>query len=119
MDNTFCNDEKLYRAVLPLEMFWKSNGKLTSAAFKDRHGLSVERGYYRKDDVVVENIRKNLTGSIISVNVGQCRSTDALVRYLPSKNNQYHSEIHKSENEKLLSAKQCKYLAERADIIEK
>ena len=38
--------ERLYRAVYPPEimpMFWKENGEISSAVFKDKRGLSVER----------------------------------------------------------------------------
>ena len=59
MDSTFRNDEMLYRAVYPpdkVAMFWKRNGLLSSAAFKDRKGLSVERGYYRSEFDVIESM---------------------------------------------------------------
>ena len=49
MDNFFPSDEKLYRAVLPYEMFLREDGSLTSAAFRDRKGLSVDRGNDRPD----------------------------------------------------------------------
>ena len=50
MDNIFRIDEKLYRAVYPpevMDMFWKRDGSVSSAAFEDRNGLSVDRGDYR------------------------------------------------------------------------
>ncbi len=53
MVDEFNDDEKLYRAVYPPEifdLFWKKDGTLTSAAFRDKRGLSVERGFYREDD---------------------------------------------------------------------
>ena len=56
MDNTFEPSEKLYRAVYPPEIadiFWKRDGSISSAAFADPHGLSVDRGDYRDDEVVV------------------------------------------------------------------
>ena len=34
-------DERLYRAVRPDSLFWKVNGTLSSAAFKDKKGLSA------------------------------------------------------------------------------
>ena len=45
MNNTFSDCEKLYRAVFPtsyIQMFWKKDGTISSAAFSDREGLSVE-----------------------------------------------------------------------------
>ena len=45
MDNKFTNTEKLYRAIYPpevMEMFWRKDGTLSSAAFADANGLSVD-----------------------------------------------------------------------------
>lgn len=52
MDNTFPNCEKLYRAVFPesyMQMFWRKDGTVSSAAFTDKQGLSVERGDFREE----------------------------------------------------------------------
>ena len=57
MDNTFPNCEKLYRAVFPesyMQMFWRKDGTVSSAAFTDKQGLSVERGDFREDENVIE-----------------------------------------------------------------
>lgn len=43
MDSVFYNNEKLYRAILPIEPFKKSDGSISSAAFKDKNGLSVDK----------------------------------------------------------------------------
>ena len=120
MDNSFKNDEKLYRAVYPpniSSMYWKSDGSVSSAAFADPNGLSVERGYYRKDEDVVSAMQMRFTGSIIRVYVKNCRDIGAEVRYLPSNNSPYHSEIHGSATTLLLSKTQRRYLAEKASII--
>ena len=56
MDNTFPNCEKLYRAVFPesyMQMFWRKDGTVSSAAFTDKQGLSVERGDFREDENVI------------------------------------------------------------------
>ena len=53
MDNIFPKNEKLYRAVYPpeaAELFWKADGSISSAAFADPKGLSVDRGDFRVDD---------------------------------------------------------------------
>ena len=58
MDNTFPNCEKLYRAVFPesyMQMFWRKDGTVSSAAFTDKQGLSVERGDFREDENVIED----------------------------------------------------------------
>lgn len=63
MNNTFSDCEKLYRAVFPtsyIQMFWKKDGTISSAAFSDREGLSVERGNFRDDKDVIEEMQKFL-----------------------------------------------------------
>lgn len=119
MDNTFSDREKLYRAVFPesyKQMFWRKDGTVSSAAFADEEGLSVERGDFRDDKSVIEEMRKFFRGSIISLTVEQCRNVDAIVKYRPSKRSEYHSEIHGSEEKPLLSKSQRRKLATAAKI---
>lgn len=119
MDNTFPDREKLYRAVFPesyKQMFWRKDGTVSSAAFADEEGLSVERGDFRDDKSVIEEMRKFFRGSIISLTVEQCRNVDAIVKYRPSKRSEYHSEIHGSEEKPLLSKSQRRKLATAAKI---
>lgn len=83
MDNDFEMGEELYRAVYPPShpgLFITKEGKVSSAAFADPKGLSVERGYYREDSVVVEKMKKLFDGCIISVSVQDCSDTNALVK---------------------------------------
>ena len=59
MDNSFFDDEKLYRAVFPpeiVDMYWRRDGTISSAAFADPKGLSVDRGDYRPDEDVVKAV---------------------------------------------------------------
>ena len=106
MDKKFIGNEKLYRAVYPpeiAEIYWKKDGSVSSAAFADPNGLSVDRGYYRADEEVVLDMSQRFTGSIIRVYVKNCSDIGALIKYLPSKKNIWHSEIHGSKTVKLLS----------------
>lgn len=119
MDSHFENDEKLYRAVFPetkMPNFWKKNGKLSSAALKKKDGLSVERGYYRKDEDVLADMKKSFQGNVVSVTVGQCRDVSAVVSYLPSERSKYHSEIHSSETKLRLTDSQAYRLSDVAII---
>ena len=120
MDNTFPNCEKLYKSMffqnLICKCFGEKNGTVSSAAFTDKQGLSVERGDFREDENVIEEMRKFFHGCIISLTVEQCRDVDAVIKYKPSKRSEYHSEIHGSEEVPLLSKSQRKKLAERAKI---
>ena len=121
MNALFNNNEKLYRAVFPDSMFWKDNGQVSSAAFLSRNGgCSVDRGNYRDDTDVVNDMRaRNFKGSIISVLVQDCRDVNAEVVYVPSKHNPYHSEIHKDKNNEKLTPAQRKYLANIASVVSK
>ena len=59
MTEQFDKFERLYRAVYPtniMPMFWKENGELSSAVFKDKNGLSVERDGGRDERAVVDSM---------------------------------------------------------------
>ncbi|MBR5970998.1 MAG: hypothetical protein IK016_11760 [Lachnospiraceae bacterium] len=119
MDQNFPDREKLFRAVYPPShpgMFWKRDGSLSSAAFADPKGLSVNRGGDRTDAESVEIMRQTFQGCIVSLRAGDCKEADAIVKYLPTKANAYHSEIHQSEQVILLSKMQRLHLSKRAVI---
>lgn len=79
--NDFTDDEKLFRAVRPWNMYWsKKTNRPSAAAFKTKNeGLSVERGYHRNDAAVVAEMQNNFEGHIISVSVGQCKNVMRLL----------------------------------------
>ena len=120
MNDVFPKAERLYRTVYPPElshMYWKKDGSVSSAAFADPKGLSVDRGDDRTDETVAADMRNRFTGEIIRVYVKNCVDVGAVVRYLPSKTNPYHSEIHGSESTPLLSKSQRRHLAMKAVIV--
>ena len=119
MDSTFSVHEKLYRAVFPesyMQMFWRKDGSVSSAAFTDEDGLSVERGNFREDKIVIEEMCKFFRGCIISLTVEQCKNANAIIKYKPTKRSAYHSEIHGSKDKPLLSKSQRKKLASASKI---
>ncbi len=120
MDDHFEANEKLYRAVYPpeiAEMFWRRDGRLSSAAFADPKGLSVDRGNHRSDTEVVRDMRSRFVGSIVFLYVKNCLDAGTVVKYLPSAKNIYHSEIHGNESTPLLSKSQRRMLADKARCI--
>lgn len=120
MDETFEDGEKLYRSVYPPEfksLYWEPDGSVSSAAFYDRRGLSVTRGNFRSNDDVITYMKDNFKGRVISVLAGDCRNADAYIKYCPSRNNKYHSEIHGSKTEIVLSKRQRRILA-RVAVVE-
>ena len=122
MNNIFSEKELLYRAVYPPEInqiLWKDNKHVSSAAFLDKKGLSVERGNFRSDEDVVKDMRKSFIGTIISVTTILCKTVDAKIFYKPTKRSIYHSEIHGSDTKIILSPKQRLFLSQNCKIVAK
>lgn len=120
MNEKFDDSEFLLRAVLPANRkpyFWKQNGKLSSAALKDKNGLSVDRTYDRTIEDAAATTRLNLHGTIASISVPSCNEVHAFLSYCPSARNRYHSEIHGSKTKILLSDEQAFLLAQKAILL--
>lgn len=118
MNDVFGKEEYLLRAVFPESKrpdYW-SNGHLSSAAFKDSKGLSVDRTGTRSLHDSVECIRKHLNGFIVSLTVTACYSVHAELIYLPSASNPFHSEIHGSKTQIELTPYQAFFLSRKARI---
>lgn len=120
MDDLFKDNEKIYRAVYPPEvadMFWRKDGTVSSAAFADPKGLSVDRGNFRPDNEVKADMHKRFSGMIVRLYAKNCTDTGAVLKYMPSRNNPYHSELHGSSINKLLSKQQRLFLSRKAVIL--
>lgn len=117
MDDTFLQTEKLLRAVRPMNMYWKQDGSLSSAAFKDKAGLSVDRTGNRTLDAAVLFTQSHLSGTIVYVTVSECENAKVKLRYLPLPDNVFHSEIHRDEEHVELTKSQAKHLASVAHIV--
>ena len=59
---------------------------------------------------------KRFHGFIVSFTVPDCQAVHAYLRYCPSKNSPYHSEIHGSETQVELSDRQAFLLARSATV---
>ena len=119
MTEIFDDHELLLRAVYPADRnpnFWKGD-RISSAAFKDKKGLSVSRTGDRGLAESVSVVKERFTGFIVSVTVPQCRDVGAFIKYLPISDDKYHSEIHNSQDVPLLDNRKAKLLA-RAAIIQ-
>lgn len=78
MDNNFDEKEMLLRVVLPDDIYWKDDGSISSAAFKDSNGLSVDRVNNRSLSEAVGYIHNHFPQRIIvSVEVQDCNSVKA------------------------------------------
>lgn len=90
MNNQKNNAEHVYRAIHPHKNFIKEDGRISSAAFKDPKGLSVEQGMGRTDTKVVEHIRQTgLQGKIAKISVKICDSAGISI-YNDKAKNVYH-----------------------------
>lgn len=117
MNDAFDNeDELLMRGVLPDNMFWHEDGTLSSAVFKDKEGLSVDRDGGRPFEAALAFAKQHLQGKIAVVTVGACHAAEAVVLYLPEPENDFHSEIHQSLEKPKLSNSQIRQLLETVKI---
>lgn len=84
------NREHVYRAIHPHKNFIKEDGSISSAAFKDPKGLSVELGSGRADKDVVAHIRQTkLQGKIAKISVEVCGNANITI-YNDNAKNVYH-----------------------------
>lgn len=120
MDDRFREDERLFRAVLPAEAFWKPDGRVSSAAFKTKEpdGLSTDRDGGRAVQDCINAISESLKGRIVSVTYSDCADVSAEVVYAPveAPPNPYHSLIRNSVEKAQLTRGQCRHLAEMCEI---
>ncbi len=120
MDTPFYETELLYRGVLPDSVFWKEDGKLSSAAFKTRKnedGISVDRQMLRPAEEALQFALNHLHGTIVTVSVADVHRCGADVRSDPIGDiNPFHAVILKALNAIGLTSGQSKQLANAAKI---
>ncbi len=117
MDNTFKDDEKLYRAIKPIELYEKENGRIASAAFKRSNGCSVDRGNGRSDEEAKQFLMRGKEGIVCVFYVRDCRSKEIYIRYEPIEENPYHSGLYKNEDRVKMTSSQCRHLASVAKFV--
>lgn len=120
MSKEFVENEKLYRAVRKKPSFIKSDGTITSAAFKHTgkgsNGLSVDRQMGRTNDDSIEFMKRNLEGVITSVRVKECIDNEIFMQYSPSKNNSFHTELYANNELEKLTSNQIMKLVENCIV---
>jgi len=106
--------ETLYRAVRAWPKYWKENGKLSPAAFKDSRGLSVDRDGDRNEGKVIHDFRKRkFDGTLISVGAKECKELNVYLKPKPPKW-PYHVLVLDSQNEIVISDEKCDKLRQIA-----
>lgn len=80
MSNQANNAEHVYRAIHPYRNFIKADGSISSAAFKDPKGLSVEQGLGRTDKDIVAHIRQTkLQGKVAKIPIEVCNNANITI----------------------------------------
>ena len=114
MDEHFEPAERLFRSIKPQSAFISESGELSSAAFKDAKGASVDRQGDRSIQESADFLRKKKPGMIVYVKVADCTACNALVVYCPEADDIWHSQIQKNEEELKLTRHQLRALASAA-----
>lgn len=75
MSNQANNAEHVYRSIHPHRNFIKADGSISSAAFKDPKGLSVEQGLGRTDKDILAHMRQTkLQGKVAKIPIEVCNN---------------------------------------------
>ena len=111
------DSEILYRAIHP--SFWNhEEDRPTSALFKDRKGVSVDRDGERTETEAVDfllNSRENFGAG--KLNAGQTRNVGTYLQPDKIPENNFHALILESESKIQLSNSKAKKLSRMIDII--
>ncbi|MCR5807768.1 MAG: hypothetical protein K6G68_12150 [Oscillospiraceae bacterium] len=115
------NDEELFRRIPSNPNMWRdhSTGQISSAAFKDSQGCSVDRKGNRDSNEIVMMFSQRFTDidAVAVVTVQNCTEVEAIVLEKPEPDNEYHCEIHRDVNTAQLTKGQLKRLVEKVHVI--
>lgn len=109
----------VFRALRPKMAFEKPDGSVSSAAFKDKRGLSVEVDGGRSDFVVINTMHSYLEGNIVKIGVSVCEANDVEI-YNDFSSNKYHRLLlnkRRNEGDYCLTPIQCAALAAKCELI--
>lgn len=123
LNETIADNEFLYRGIIE-EWYDKDNNRISSATFKDSKGVSVDRDGNREEYECRQTIlsierrppRKPFI-KVCKLLTKKVRETEAFVKYCPSVNNKFHSEIHNAENQIPIPSSKARLLSRIAEII--
>lgn len=109
-------DENLFRGIHATQ--WDEL-RPSSAAFKDRKGLSVDRCNYRPDAEAISFLlsSKSYRG-IVKIPVTYVKSIPTKVIYAPVDGNEFHSEIHDMNKVELTRGNARKFASEVEIVFE-
>ena len=109
--------EYLYRGITNKQWDFVNN-RITSAAYKDSLGVSVDRSGDRDEESCVSHLLQNKPFIAIGrLMAGFVRESGLLVKYDPTEENEYHSEIRHSENRAELTTGQSRKMSRSATVV--
>lgn len=120
MDKKFASNECLYRGLHPLWI--EDDNTVSSAAFKDSGGVSVDRDGGRDEQDCVDRMVEALPqiAGVCKLTCGDVEDCEAVTVYCPVLDNEYHSEIHDSaEQVQIKSKAKSRKLAGKSRIVYK
>ena len=118
MDEKFASNECLFRGLHP--MWIEDDNTVSSAAFKDSAGVSVDRDGGRDEQDCVNRMVDALPqiAGVCKLTCGDVEDCEALAVYCPVPDNEYHSEIHDSaEQVQIKSKAKSRKLAGKSQIV--
>ena len=118
MDESFAPDEQLYRG---LHSIWlEDDNSVSSAAFKDSNGISVDRDGGRAGRDCIDKLVDNLPQieGVCRLSCEDVEDCGALPVYLPVEENEYHCEIHDSVDQVQIKSKsKSRKLASKCHVV--
>ncbi|MFH6603443.1 hypothetical protein ACEZ3G_08140 [Maribacter algicola] len=119
LNEIISDEEFLFRGVLKINWNNREN-RISSSAFKDSQGCSVDRCNFRNHNDVANSIfvKKDFF-TVAKIQTLNVRSVPTKVKYLPVEDNPYHSEIHDEENRIQLRPSKAKKISKQVEIIHK
>lgn len=117
MDNTISDEEFLYRGVIELNWDFENN-RPSSATYKDSKGVSVDRDHFRQEKECVDCLlSKKAFFAVCKVQTKEVHELNAITKYLPLDDNEFHSEIHDSEERIQMRGKKPKKIRDASEVV--
>lgn len=113
------DQESLFRHFHFLQWHTTEN-RLSTAAFQQSNGTSVDREGERSEDEIISDFRKrpNLSQiGIAKLTAIDCREVDAVVLPAPEPENKYHAQIQKNETTPKITRGQANRLSRKFSLV--
>ena len=107
----------LYRGIIELNWDFENN-RPSSATYKDSKGVSVDRDNFRQEKECLDFLlSKKVFFAVCKVQTKEVRELNAITKYLPVDDNEFHSEIHDSEERIQMRGKKPKKIRDASEVV--